>query len=297
MAARLSAARATRKSSDTGVAIAFLAPAVFLIVLITILPICMAIRTSFYSTSYAEVGAFAGLENYKSILNGNGLKNIVNSIRYVACSLLVVIPVGVGLGSLLNRKIKGSTVFRTLIIIPWVLSQTVTALLWKWILNGNYGPIAYLIFELTGQKVDFFSSTAGANIVLVLANAWNSLPVVIILTIAALQTIPGDILEAAQIDGASRGMAYFKITLPLIRPTIITAIVMQSMEYFNMVTLIYTLTAGGPFDSTQTLSLAAYQNAFTYWHMDIASAYGVVIFLLNILFSLGYVKLLNAGRE
>lgn len=297
MTGRTHEVRLKRGGSDTGVAAAFLAPAILLILLITILPICLAVRTSFHATHYAEVGAFTGLDNYIRVFTGNGLKNILNSIRYVICSLLVVIPVGVGLGSLLNRKIKGNTIFRTLIIIPWVLSQTVTALLWKWILNGNYGPVAYLIYELTGQKVDLFSSAFSANAVLVLANAWNSLPVVVILTIAALQTIPGDIMEAAQIDGATRWRSYVSITLPLIRPTIITALVMQSMEYFNMVTLIYTLTAGGPFDSTQTLSLAAYQNAFSYWHMDIASAYGVIIFLLNILFSLGYVKLLNSNRE
>lgn len=289
--------RLKRKKSDVGVATAFLAPTVFLIVLVTIIPIFLAIRTSFYSTNYAEVGEFVGVSNYISVFTGTGLLNILNSIRYVLLSLVIVIPLGVALGSLLNRKIRGSTVLRTLIIIPWVLSQTVTALLWKWILNGNYGPITYLLYELTGQKIDFFSTSLGSNLMLVFANVWNTVPVVIILTIAALQTVPGDVTEAAQMDGATRWQIYTKVTLPLIRPTLITAVVMQSMEYFNMVTLIYTLTAGGPFNSTQTLSLAAYQNAFNYWHMDIASAYGVIIFVLNIAFSLIYVKLLNTNKE
>lgn len=285
------------KNSDLGVAVAFLAPAILMIILVTIIPICMAVSTSFHATNYAEVGEFVGFRNFISVFQGNGIKNIVNSIRYVLMSLIVVIPVGVAVGTFLNRKIPGSTLLRTLIIIPWVLSQTVTALLWRWILNGSYGPITYLVYSITGQKIDFFSSAGTANLMLVLANAWNTVPVVIILTIAALQTIPGEVLEAGKMDGATRWQVYTRVTLPLIRPTIITAVVMQSMEYFNMVTLIYTLTAGGPFDSTQTLSLAAYQNAFSYWHMDIASAYGVIIFLLNILFSLGYVKLLNTNKE
>lgn len=285
------------KNSDLGVAVAFLAPAILMIILVTIIPICMAVSTSFHATNYAEVGEFVGFRNFISVFQGNGVKNIVNSIRYVLMSLIVVIPVGVAVGTFLNRKIPGSTLLRTLIIIPWVLSQTVTALLWRWILNGSYGPITYLVYSITGQKIDFFSSAGTANLMLVLANAWNTVPVVIILTIAALQTIPGEVLEAGKMDGATRWQVYTRVTLPLIRPTIITAVVMQSMEYFNMVTLIYTLTAGGPFDSTQTLSLAAYQNAFSYWHMDIASAYGVIIFLLNILFSLGYVKLLNTNKE
>lgn len=160
-------------------------------------------------------------------------------------------------------------------------------------LNGSYGPITYLIYTLSGQKIDFFSSSFGANLMLVLANAWNTIPLVIILTLAALQTVPGELREAAKIDGASALQNYYYITLPIIKPTILTATVMQSMEYFNMVTLILTLTGGGPFSSTQTLSLATYQNAFSYWHMDIASAYGVIIFLLNICFSIIYIRILK----
>ena len=109
----------------------------------------------------------------------------------------------------------------------------------------------------------------------VLANVWNTLPVVVILTLAALQTVPGELREAAMMDGATDWKVYTRITLPVIRPTLITALVMQSIEYFNMVTLIFVLTAGGPFNATQTLSVAAYQNGFSYWHMDIAAAFSV----------------------
>ena len=285
-----------KKQTDAGIAALFLAPAILAIVLVTIMPICMAIRTSFHATFYAEVKEFVGLKNYITVFSETGWKNIQNSVRYVLMSLVIVIPTGVILGSLLNRKFYGKKIFQTLIFIPYVISQTITALLWKWLLNGSYGPITYLFYGLTGQKIDFFSTSTGANLMLVLANAWNTIPLVIILTLAALQTVPGELLEAAKIDGASALQSYFYITLPIIKPTIMTAIVMQSMEYFNMVTLIHTLTGGGPFSSTQTLSLATYQNAFTYWHMDIASAYGVVIFLLNICFSLVYIKLLK-GKE
>ena len=285
-----------KKQTDAGIATLFLAPAILAILLVTIMPICMAIRTSFHATNYAQVKEFVGLKNYITVFSETGWKIILNSVRYVLMSLVIVIPTGVILGSLLNRKFYGKKFFQTLIFIPYVISQTITALLWKWLLNGSYGPITYLFFELTGQKIDFFSTTGGANLMLVLANAWNTTPLVIILTLAALQTVPGDLLEAAKIDGATHLQSYFHITLPIIKPTIMTAIVMQSMEYFNMVTLIHTLTGGGPFSSTQTLSLATYQNAFTYWHMDIASAYGVIIFLLNICFSLIYIKLLK-GKE
>lgn len=242
------------------------------------------------------VGEFVGLKNYISVMvESDGLKNIINSIVYVVLSLLLAMPIGIGVGTLLNRKIRGMTIFRTMIIIPWTLSQTVTALLWKWLLNGNYGLITSWAYQLTGEKMDLFSSAIIAKILVVIVNVWNTVPVVIILTIAALQTISPELIEAAQVDGASRKMIYWKLTLPMIRPTMVTALVMQSIEYFNMVTLIYVLTAGGPFNATQTLSLAAYQNGFDYWHMDIAAAYSIIIFLLNIVFSLFYVRILKTN--
>lgn len=287
-----------KKKNDTLRAVIFLAPALLLIFCFTIIPIAEAVYTSFHATRYAVVGEFVGIDNYISVMTENeGWKNIINSIEYVVLSLLLALPIGVAIGSLLNRKIKGIAILRTLIVIPWILSQTVTALLWGWLLNGNYGLVTYWVYLLTGQKIDLFSTAILAKILVVVVNVWNTVPVIIILTIAALQTISPDLIEAAKVDGASRRTIYFKITLPMIKPTMATALVMQSIEYFNMVTLIYVLTAGGPFNETQTLSLAAYQNGFDYWHMDIAAAYSILIFVLNIVFSLCYVRILKAKDD
>lgn len=290
--------RMKKKKNDTLRAVIFLAPALLLIFCFTIIPIAEAVYTSFHATRYAVVGEFVGIDNYISVMTENeGWKNIINSIEYVVLSLLLALPIGVAIGSLLNRKIKGIAILRTLIVIPWILSQTVTALLWGWLLNGNYGLVTYWVYLLTGQKIDLFSTAILAKILVVVVNVWNTVPVIIILTIAALQTISPDLIEAAKVDGASRRTIYFKITLPMIKPTMATALVMQSIEYFNMVTLIYVLTAGGPFNETQTLSLAAYQNGFDYWHMDIAAAYSILIFVLNIVFSLCYVRILKAKDD
>ena len=276
----------------------FIAPALIVIICFTLIPICLAVHTSFHATKYAVVGDFVGLKNYKEVLGKSiGWKNIFNSVQYVLMSLLLALPLGVGIGTLLNRKIRGIGLLRTLIIIPWILSQTVTALLWKWLINGNYGLITYWAYRLTGRKIDLLSSALTAKILVVLANVWNSLPIIIILTIAALQTVSYELIEAAKMDGANARQVYFRITLPVIKPTISTALVMQSIEYFNMVTLIYVLSAGGPFNQTQTLSLAAYQNAFDYWNLDIAAAYSIIIFLLNIVFSLIYVRILRSNDD
>ena len=149
-----------KKKGDTGRAILFLAPALLLICCFTVIPIFEAVYTSFHKTQYAMVGEFVGLKNYISVMvESDGLKNIINSIVYVVLSLLLAMPIGIGVGTLLNRKIRGMTIFRTMIIIPWTLSQTVTALLWKWLLNGNYGLITSWAYQLTGKKMDLFSSS------------------------------------------------------------------------------------------------------------------------------------------
>ena len=136
--------------------ILFLGPAVLLIVCMTLIPILIAVNTSFHATEYAEIKEFVGLKYYIEILGSEkGWNSIFNSISYVLMSLVLVLPLGVMSAVLLNRKIKGRTVIRTLIIIPWVLSQTVTALLFKWLLNSNYGPVSYLWYILTGEKIDF----------------------------------------------------------------------------------------------------------------------------------------------
>lgn len=146
-----------KKKGDTGRAILFLAPALLLICCFTVIPIFEAVYTSFHKTQYAMVGEFVGLKNYISVMvESDGLKNIINSIVYVVLSLLLAMPIGIGVGTLLNRKIRGMTIFRTMIIIPWTLSQTVTALLWKWLLNGNYGLITSWAYQLTGKKIGSF---------------------------------------------------------------------------------------------------------------------------------------------
>ncbi|WP_027630208.1 carbohydrate ABC transporter permease [Ruminiclostridium cellobioparum] len=289
------AVKANKKLNEEKIlAVVFLAPALILILCMTVAPIFYAINTSLHATEYAQIKEFIGLQYYKEILgSAKGWYSIFNSVTYVLMSLILVIPLGTISAVLLNKKIAGRTIIRTLVIIPWVLSQTVTALLWKWLLNSNYGPVSYIYYSITGQKVDFFNTPLAAKFTVVLANVWNSFPIVLILILAALQSISSEIYEAAEVDGSTKLQTFFKITLPLLKPTILTAVVLQSMEYFNMVTLIYTLTSGGPFDATQTVSVLAFKEGFDYWHLGYGSASSIIILCLNMLFSIFYMKILR----
>jgi multiple sugar transport system permease protein len=237
---------------------------------------------------------FVGLGNYVKIFTtGSGWISIINSLWYVISSLAITLPLGIILAVLLNRKFSLRTVYRTVIILPWVISQTITALLWRWIYNGSYGILTYALEKMFGIHTDFLSQVWPARLALLLTNVWNTMPVSIILMLAALQSIPVDIYEAARVDGANTLNRFFRITLPLLKPTITITIIMQSIEYFSMVTVINNLTAGGPFKATQTLSVYAYREGFVYFDAGVSSTISVIILLCNILFTLFFIHTLR----
>jgi multiple sugar transport system permease protein len=284
------------RGKEKWVALAFMAPALLLVAMVSIYPIFVAVNWSLYETSYVQAVRYVGLDNFVALFTSeNGVRNMVNSAVYVFSSILLVIPVSVLLAVLLNLKLRFRMLFRTMIILPWVISQTVTALLWKWMINANYGPITYMLEQIAGIKTDLLSTSPGANLSLIIANVWNTFPLALVLVLAALQTIPSELYEAGRVDGASGWKSFFHITLPLIRPTIMVAIITLSLEYFNMVTLIYVFTGGGPFSATETLSLRAFKEGFDYWNVALGSAFSVILFIFNILLSLIYIRLLR-GR-
>lgn len=158
--------------------ILFITPLVVLVAAVTIVPILTAIRWSLHETSYANMREFIGFENYISIFSpsrgGDALISIANSLWYVLCSLALAIPLGILLAVLLNQDLRMRGFFRTAIVLPWVISQTITAMLFRWLYNGNFGVLTYLCETLLGIRVDFLSNPWAARISVVLANVWNS---------------------------------------------------------------------------------------------------------------------------
>ena len=273
----------------------FLLPTLLLVVAITFYPALHAIRVSLYDTNFLNLTRFAGLKHYARFLQDPlGRANILNSFIYTFGSLMVALPFGMLLAVLLNRPLRCRVLFRTLIIIPWIVSQIVTALLWGWLLNSQYGPVNFFIRTWFGAPFDFLGQARAAMPTLILANVWRSFPYPMLLLLAALQTIPEEMYEAAMVDGATGWQRFWRITIPLIRNTLLITTIMLTLHYFNMVTLPMILTGGGPVGVTDVLSLRVYREAFSFYHMGLASAVAVYIFLFNIVFSLFYIKILRA---
>lgn len=276
------------------VALLFLLPSIFMVVAVTFYPIAYALRVSLYDTLYLNTTKFIGLSNYVKFLQDSaGRANMTNSLVYTFASLAVALPIGLGLALLLNRQIRFRVLFRTMIIVPWIVSQIVVALTWGWLMNAQFGPINFFIREWFGAPFDFLGQVGSAMPSLILANVWNSFPYPMLLLLAALQTVPGDLLEAAKVDGANPWQSFTLITIPLIRNTALITTIMLSLHYFNMVTLPFILTGGGPVGATDVMSLRVYREAFSFYHMGFASAVAVYIFVFNIIFSLLYIKILR----
>lgn len=272
----------------------FLAPAILLVVCVSLYPILFAVRRSLYETRYMALGKFIGIENYwEFLVEGTGWNSLVNSLVYCAGSLLIALPLGFGLALVLNQPLPCRALIRTLLILPWIVSQTIVALLWSWMLNPDYGPLNYAISKFADVHFSVFGDPDLAMIGVIVANAWQSYPLALILILAALQGIPQEVIEAARIDGAGRWMSFWRITLPMVRSTLMITTIMLSLHNFNMLTLIFTLTGGGPVGATETLAVRLFNEAFVFNNLGFASMIGILIAVLNIVFSLGYIRMLR----
>lgn len=276
----------------------FFLPAVLLTLAVDLYPVVYGLTESLFRTRYTARVGFYGLGHYARLLRDPAVFNAVRvSLTYVVGSLIVAVLAGMGLALLLSRPWPLRAMFRTILLIPWVLSQTVTALLWGWLLNPQYGPVSFEIARLGLPSLDLLGTPATALPTVIAINSWRSFPFAMVLILAALQTINTDVIAAAQVDGASPWQVFSHITLPLISTTLLIVTIMLTLNFFNQVTLIYTLTGGSPLGLTETLGVRAFIEAFTNWHLGYAAAFGVVIFTLNMLFSVAYIRVLRRSSE
>ncbi len=270
-------------------------PAVLLVVTVTFLPVFEAMSLSLHETSYLKTGKFTGLAHYVRFFRDPlAWQNISNSVVFTSGSLALSLPIAVGLALLLDKPLPGRAVFRVLLILPWVVSQLLTALLWRWLDSPLVGPLAYVLSVLADRRVDILGDPSTAMLGVIAANVWRTFPYAMVLTLAALQTIPADLYEAAKIDGAGPIRTFFNVTLPMIQNTVLIATIILSVHYFNMIELPLVLTGGGPVNATELLGLRVYREAFELFRFGSGAAIAMLIFVVNVVVSIAYIRVLRA---
>lgn len=282
-------------SGQNLLALAFLLPALAYVLAITFYPAVYAIQVSLHDTAYFTIGRFVGLKHYLRFFSeAEGRNNILRSLIYMGASVAIALPLGLFLAVLLNKPIRFRVFFRGAIIVPWLISQVATGLLWGWLVNPQYGPVPYMLLQFTGVRLGFLGDPQGAMATLVASNVWRSFPLPTLLFLAALQAVPQDVLDAAVVDGATGLRRFWHVILPIIRNTTLIAFILLTLHYFNMVTLPLVLTGGGPVGATDVMTLRVFREGFSFYRLDIASAVAMVIFGLNLVFSLAYLKILRS---
>lgn len=269
-----------------------ISPSLLIILGVFIIPVFYSLFTSVCHYDMASrTFEFVGLKNYISMF---GDKYFLNSMKltlvFTVLSVFAEIALGIGVAVVLNQKFFGRGFVRGLMILPWALPSVVNAVMWKWILNGNYGVLnaALLKFNIIDAPHVWLGQPDSAFISMLLVNIWKETPYVVLLTIAALANIPDDVYEAAKIDGANAWKSFWSITLPMIKPVVLILTITKTIWALQTFDLVHILTSGGPAAGTELMSFYIHKNTFKFLDFGYGSAMsytlGIICFVLTIIY-------------
>jgi len=277
-----------------------------------IYPLYKIVETSFYKVSFLNPTArlFVGFDNYRWLLNfkvfnpkySYFVTALGKSLIWVAGSVLLKVIIGMVGALLLNSKfLAGRKVYRALVIVPWAIPWAMSSMMWAWTLNSQFGVVNSIMMKLNliEKPITFLSDPTMAFATTMVVDAWVGLPFMIIMFLSGLQSIPDTLYEAAIMDGANEISSFFKITLPLMKPVILTVSLLSLVWTFNSFDIIWILTRGGPLRATETLPIAIYNTSFRlirFGGIGKASAMTVVQVLIVTLISIFYIRTLEKGE-
>jgi len=269
------------------------------IALFTIYPVLYAVRISFYQYILTKPKShpFIGLKNYIEVINSYYFRtSLVNTALYTVAAVIGVTIFGLVVSLLLNSKAKTAAALRVIILLPWAIPAVVAGLMWKWILNSDFGIFNGILYALglIDQYLPFLANPTLAKVSLVLADIWNEGPLAAIFFLAGLQLIPNELYEAARIDGGGAWRIFRYITLPLLRPILLIVVVYETLTAILVFDLIYVLTGGGPGDSTSMISWFAYAEIFRNLNLGHGVALAIVIALITLVLILLYLRVIRS---
>lgn len=268
-----------------------LAPALLLLFLLSIYPLIYAVQVSLRTPA----GSWT-LSNFARLFEDRffGIA-LLQTFIYTATALVAEFTLGLGLALLLDSGIRARNLFRSLLLIPMMLPPVVVAVIWRLLYNPNFGAINGTLMELgiDTSKLTWIANPTLALPSVILVDIWQWTPFIFLILLAGLQAIPQEPYEAALIDGSSPWQTFRHITLPLLKPAILIALLLRTMDLLRTFDQIFILTQGGPGFATETVSLYIYKNAFRFFDFGYAAAMSFVLLVLTNLISIGYIRLLR----
>ncbi|MBC8426802.1 sugar ABC transporter permease [bacterium] len=275
-------------SRTNRMALMFLAPAATVLLLVVAYPFLYNIGMSFtnWNMYHFRDPSFNGLHNYgRLFLEERFWTILLKTFLWTGVNLVFHFTLGLSAALLLNRRLPARPIYRALLILPWAMPQYISALTWRGMFNLEYGVINLLLGKLGIAPVGWFSGEGAAFSAAIITNIWLGFPFIMVVALGGLQSIPRELYEAARIDGASAWRQFRSITLPMLKPVLMPALVLGTIWTFNNLNVIWLVTdQGQPADKSHILVTFVYKAAFTYYRYGYAAAFSVMIFL--ILFSI-----------
>lgn len=238
---------------------------------------------------------FVWLENYRALLSDRvALHALRNTFFFVSLSTFFEILFGLAIALIINRHFRGRGMVRAAILVPWAIPTVVSSQMWRFIFNDKYGLVNYILYgtDLARYKA-WLADPVFAFAAIVVADVWKTSSFAGLLILAGLQTIPDELYEAARLDGANAWQQFRRITLPLIKPALLIALLFRTMDAFRVFDLVFVMTQGGPADSTNVLQFYGYKKIFAEGLMGYGSTISVMVFCITLIIAVFYIKALG----
>jgi len=302
MSSATSNSRFSLRQRDALVGLLLLLPSLIIILGITLQPVISTFYLSFFDASLG-IGAenvFLGLGNYIDLLtNQTFWETIWRTLYFTIGSVGLELVIGLGIALLIHAHPPGWRALRTCLIVPWAVPTIVNGTMWRWIYNADYGALNGLLAQLglIDHYIPFLIDPQTAMNLVILADVWHSVPFIALILQAALATLPIELEEAAQVDGTNAWQRLWMVRLPLLRPAILVALVIRTVEAFRVFDIIYVITAGGPAFGTVTISYLTYLETFSFGHIGRGSALSFLISIFTLLMAIIYIRFLYRPEE
>src|SRR5271170_5952202 len=296
-------ARRVTGLSDRAVAWLFIAPTMVLLLAIIIFPLIWAIRLSFtgFMANLPNPARFIGLDNYIDILTDEDVwQHLQATAHFVLSTIALQVLIGLGLALLINQKFRSHSFWTTVILLPMMLSPAVVGNFWTFLFQPQIGLFNYIVSFFTGVDPSSFQMIGDVRLApwtIVLVDTWMWTPYVMLICLAGLRSIPDYLYEAAEVDRASPLRQFWSITLPMVLPFLMLAVLFRGIENFKMFDMVNLLTSGGPGSTTELVSITLKRDAFEKWRTGYSSALAIILFVTVFGAANIYVKVLNRVKQ
>jgi multiple sugar transport system permease protein len=291
-----------RGLSDRGIAWLCIGPTIFLLLAINIFPLIWTIWLSFTDYRANQPGRpiqWIGTRNYERLLGSEDIWGYLQATAHFVCwSMFFQVAIGLGLALLINRQFRGHGFWTTLILLPMMLSPAVVGVFWRYLFQPQSGIFNDIVnFFVGAGDFTMIGDVRLAPWAIVLVDTWMWAPYVMLICLAGLRSIPDYIYEAAEVDRASQWRQFWSITLPMVLPFLMLAVLFRAIENFKMFDMVVELTSGGPGSTTELASINLKREAFEKWRTGFSSAFAIILFVTVFGAANIYVKVLNRVRQ